>query len=78
MTREARYHAALGGSPETFAAIEREEKINRAIAVFNFNPPYDDFYGRKVAHHARRPILATDCDYEIVTISGVRGMRIEP
>jgi hypothetical protein len=77
MTREQRYHRALGGSPETWSAIEREEKIDRAIAAFNFNPPFDDFYGHKVAHHARRPILATDCDYEIVTVSGVQGRRIE-
>lgn len=58
-------------------AANREARIDAAIATFNFNPPYDEFYGRKVAHRARRPIVATDCDYEIVTVSGVQGRRLE-
>lgn len=58
--------------------MERAERIQKAIAAFNFNPPFDDFYGRKVAHHARLPILATDCDYEIVTVSGVQGRNLPP
>lgn len=56
-----------------------KHRIDRAlaeIAAFNFNPPYDDVDGRKVAHRARLPILATDCDYEIVSISGVQGRRV--
>ena len=53
------------------------DPIERAIAIFNFNPPYDVIEGRNVAHYARRPILATDCDYEVVSISGVQGRRIE-
>lgn len=56
--------------------MTREQAIEKAIAVFNFNPPYDEIGGHKVAHRARRPILATDCDYEIVSISGVQGRRI--
>ena len=52
------------------------DPVDAAIAAFNFNPPYDDVYGRKVAHRARRPILATDCDYEIVRVSGVQGVRL--
>lgn len=53
------------------------ERIDRAIATFNFNPTYDVIDGRNVAHRARRPILATDCDYEIVSFSGVSGRRVE-
>jgi hypothetical protein len=60
------------------ATPQREQQIDAAIAAFNFNPPFDDVYGRKVAHHARRPILATDCDYEIVSISGAQGRRLDP
>jgi hypothetical protein len=56
--------------------MSRDQQIDRAIALFNFNPPWDDFHGRKVAHHARRPILATDCDYEVVSVSGVQGVRL--
>ncbi len=55
----------------------RDQQIQRAIDLFNFNPTYDEIDGRKVAHRARQPILATDCDYEIVSISGVQGKRIE-
>jgi hypothetical protein len=40
------------------------EAVQKAIDVFNFNPPWDDFYGHKTAHHARFPILAEDCDYD--------------
>lgn len=54
----------------------RDHLIDAAIARFNFNPPWDDFHGHKVAHHARRPILATDCDYEVVTVSGVQGRNL--
>jgi hypothetical protein len=50
--------------------------VQAAIDVFNADPPSDDFYGRKVPQRARRPILATDCDYEIVTVSGVQGRRL--
>jgi len=54
-----------------------EAAIDAAIEAFNANPPCDDFYGKKVPYRARRPILATDCDYEIVSISGVQGRRID-
>lgn len=56
--------------------MDRKAKIQEAINSFNANPPVDDFYGRKSPHHARLPVLATDCDYEIVSVSGVQGMRI--
>ena len=56
--------------------MTREQKIDAAIAAFNANPPIEDFYGHKSPERARRPVLATDCDYEIVRISGVQGKRI--
>jgi hypothetical protein len=56
--------------------MTREQKIQKAIDVFNFNPPHDDWCGRKIARQARRPLLVTGCDYEIVSVSGVQGMRI--
>lgn len=56
--------------------MNARDPIDAAIAAFNFNPPYDEVEDRKVAHRARRPILATDCDYEIVSISGVQGRNV--
>lgn len=61
--------------------IARDRKIlaiRKAIDEFNLDPerPYDEYGGRKVFHYARQPILATDCDYEIVRISGVQGMKL--
>lgn len=49
-----------------------------AIAAFNANPdrPFDMMGETKVYHRARKPILATDCDYEIVSVSGVQGRRL--
>lgn len=57
--------------------MDRRAKIQEAIDAFNANPPHDDFYGQKAPHRARLPILATDCDYEIVSVSGVQGRRID-
>lgn len=53
-------------------------RADAEIAAFNSDPkrPFDNFYGQIVPHRARRPILATDCDFEIVTVSGVQGRRI--
>lgn len=58
--------------------MNKKVLIQRAIDAFNNNPdrPFDNFYGEIVSHRARLPILATDCDYEIVTVSGVQGRRI--
>lgn len=55
------------------------DQIQEAIDAFNNNPnrSFDDFYGKKVYHYARRAILATNCDYEIVTVSGVRGCKVD-
>lgn len=48
------------------------------IAAYNANPdrPFDQVGDQRVYYRARKPILATDCDYEIVSISGVQGRRI--
>lgn len=50
----------------------------QAIAAFNADPsrPFDTVGKARVYHRARLPILATDCDYEIVSISGVQGRRL--
>jgi hypothetical protein len=55
---------------------EHRAAVQKAIDAFNFNPPWDDFYGHKTAHHARFPILADDCDYEISSVSGVQGRNL--
>ena len=49
-----------------------------AVEAFNANPnrPFDQVGSERVLHRARLPILATDCDYEIVSISGVQGKRL--
>ena len=49
-----------------------------AVHAFNNNPdrPFDKVGKEVVYHRARLPLLATDCDYEIVSISGVRGVRL--
>lgn len=57
--------------------MTREERIQQAIDDFNAQGLTEDFHGHTSRVRARRPILATDCDYEIVRISGVHGMRIE-
>lgn len=56
--------------------MNQDQRIEAAIAEFNATAPVEDFYGQKTRQYARKPILATDCDYEIVRISGVQGMRL--
>ena len=51
----------------------------KAIAAFNASPdrPFDQISeGVRCYHTARLPLLARDCDYEIVTYSGVQGVRL--
>lgn len=57
---------------------EHEKRVEQTIAAFNGDPDrqFDDFGGQRCYHRARKPILATDCDYEIVRVSGVQGCRI--
>ena len=57
---------------------DHEAEVLRVIDAFNNNPncPYDVVDGKKVYYVARLPILAEDCDYEIVTISGVQGKML--
>lgn len=71
-TRQIERRARARGVP----VEQHREEVQKAIDVFNFNPPFDDFYGHKTAHQARFPILAEDCDYEISQVSGVQGMRL--
>lgn len=52
------------------------DRIQKAIDAFNAKGLTEDFYGKPSRVYARRPILATDCDYEIVRISGVQGVRL--
>lgn len=49
-----------------------------AVEAYNANParPFDQSGDQKVYYRARLPILATDCDYEIVSISGVQGCHV--
>ena len=52
------------------------DPIQEAIDAFNARGETEDYYGKAVPVRARRPILALDCDYEIVRISGVQGVRM--
>lgn len=54
----------------------RKCRVKAAIDEFNATAPVEEFYGEKSKIYARLPILATDCDYEIVRISGVQGVRL--
>lgn len=56
-----------------------QDAIDEAIAAYNANPnrPFDDIGGVRSYHRARRPILATDCDYEVTSFSGVQGKNVE-
>lgn len=58
---------------------DRRAKAQKAVNDFNLrhDRPFDMVGGIKSYHRARLPILATDCDYEISTFSGVRGVRID-
>lgn len=59
-------------------AMRKDLHILAVIRAFNVDPnrPFDEIGGQKVYYRARLPILATDCDYEIVSISGVQGKRV--
>lgn len=57
---------------------ERETRVQKAIDDFNAQGLVETYYDSVVPVRARKPILATDCDFEIVRISGVEGRRIEP
>lgn len=56
--------------------MSRADRIQQAVDDFNATAPVEDFYGQKHQARARKPILATDCDYEIVRISGVQGVKL--
>jgi hypothetical protein len=52
------------------------DPIQEAIDAFNQRGETEDYCGTSSRVYARKPILATDCDYEIVRISGVQGIRM--
>jgi hypothetical protein len=56
---------------------DHEKRVEQAIADFNAEGRVETFYNSTSRVYARKPILATDCDYEIVRISGVQGMNLE-
>lgn len=67
---------AIGWSFPVITLVDKNARIQKAIDDFNAQGLTEDFYGQVSKVTARRPILATDCDYEIVRISGVQGMRV--
>ena len=62
--------------PEVGEALTHDDKVAAEISRFNADEPHEMVFGKQVRIYARRPILATDCDYEIVTVSGVQGRRL--
>lgn len=54
------------------------ERVKQAIDEFNARGLSETYFDSVVRVRARLPILATDCDYEIVRISGVQGVRLPP
>lgn len=57
---------------------DRRTKAQKAVNDFNsrHDRPFDMIDGKRAYHRARLPILATDCDYEITSFSGVQGRRL--
>lgn len=56
--------------------MTKTELIQKAIDDFNALGKHEEAFGRSVRIRARWPVLATDCDYEIVSVSGVQGKRL--
>lgn len=78
ITDAPRFEAVEAGgcAPPIIASMTHEQRVQEAIDAFNARGETEEFYGKQVRIYARRPILATDCDYEIVTVSGVQGRRV--
>ncbi len=53
-------------------------EVAAAIAAFNADPSKTHHGNPDIREHcyARKPIFALDCDYEVVSFSGVPGRRI--
>jgi hypothetical protein len=51
------------------------DRVQQAIDAFNAQGLTEETPCGTERIRARRPILATDCDYEIVRFSGVQGVR---
>lgn len=56
--------------------MTHEEKVQRAISDWNARNVTGSTPGGASKVIARKPILATDCDYEIVRFSGVQGRKV--
>ena len=56
--------------------MQHEELIQQAIDEFNAQGIVEFAFGMTSRVYARKPILAKDCDYEIVRVSGVQGMKV--
>ena len=56
--------------------MSREQQIQQAIDAFNAQGLTETTPCGVARPRARKPILATDCDYEIVRFSGVQGVRV--
>ena len=54
------------------------DRVQQAIDAFNADASKTRSFHPDSREHrwARRPILAEDCDYEIVGFSGVQGIRL--
>lgn len=55
---------------------DKATRVQEAIDAFNAEGRTEFAYGVQSRVYARKPILATDCDYEIVRVSGVQGMKL--
>ena len=56
--------------------MDKDNRVEAAIAAFNAEGHVETIYDSVSPVRARKPILATDCDYEIVRISGVQGVKL--
>lgn len=56
--------------------MSKAEQVEQVIAALNARGLTEQAFGGTHAVRARKPILATDCDYEIVRVSGVQGVKL--
>lgn len=66
------------GNGDLFFTAEVIDKVQAAIDTFNndITKTHKDNPDSREHYYARKPILTTDCDYEIVGFSGVEGKRL--
>jgi hypothetical protein len=60
------------------ATHDYRNAVQAKIDAFNADPTltHSDHPDSRHHYHARFPVLADDCDYEIVGFSGVQGCRL--